>query len=249
MPADATEPSARAPRPTPDRRPLRPGPAEPRGGEAPGWASLLSGRFLVFDGPDGAGKSSQLRRFQAAAERDGLSVTAVREPGGTEVGERVRDLVLNYSDERHGAMDTRSEMLLFMASRAQLVAQRIRPALAAGKLVLADRFLSSTLAYQGSAGGLPLQEIRDVGHVALGGCQPDLVVIFDIDPATASARLNPLLDRVESRDAGYQERVRAGFLEQARADPGRHLLLDATAPEPAVQEALRAGLRDWFQRA
>ena len=209
---------------------------------APGWSAPLAGRFLVFDGPDGAGKSTQLRRFQAAAEADGLAVTAVREPGGTEVGEQVRGLVLDYADEQHGPMDTRAEMLLFMASRAQLVAQRIRPALARGRLVLADRFLSSTLAYQGTAGGLPLGEIRSVGEVALGGCRPDLVVLFDVDPVTAASRLNPLLDRVESRDAGYQERVRRGFREQAEADPGGHLLLDATAPEGEVQAALRAGV-------
>ncbi|BAM03191.1 dTMP kinase [Phycisphaera mikurensis] len=213
---------------------------------APGWSRPLAGRFLVFDGPDGAGKSTQLRRFQSAAEKDGLFVTTVREPGGTEVGERVRNLVLNYPDERCGAMDTRAEMLLFMASRAQLVAQRIRPALAAGHLVLADRFLSSTLAYQGTAGGLPLAEIRGVGEVALGGCRPDLVVIFDVDPVTASSRLNPLLDRVESRDAGYQERVRAGFLAQAEADPAGHLLIDATASESGVAATLRAGLAERF---
>ena len=213
---------------------------------APGWSRPLAGRFLVFDGPDGAGKSTQLRRFQSAAEKDGLFVTTVREPGGTEVGERVRNLVLNYPDERCGAMDTRAEMLLFMASRAQLVAQRIRPALASNHLVLADRFLSSTLAYQGTAGGLPLGEIRGVGEVALGGCTPDLVVIFDVDPVTASSRLNPLLDRVESRDAGYQERVRAGFLDQAAADPAGHFLLDATPAEVDVQAALRAGLCERF---
>lgn len=217
-------------------------PAAPTAPPPPGWSAPLAGRFLVFDGPDGAGKSTQLRRFQAAAEADGCAVTAVREPGGTEVGERVRELVLRYADDRFGPMDTRAEMLLFMASRAQLVARRIRPALAAGNLVLADRFLSSTLAYQGAAGGLPLAEIRAVGEVALGGCRPDLVVVFDVDPATASVRLNPLLDRVESRDAGYQERVRRGFQEQARADPTGHLLLDAAGPEEAVRAALLAGV-------
>ena len=215
----------------------------------PGWSRPLAGKFLVFDGPDGAGKSTQLRRFQAAAERDGLGVTAVREPGGTEVGEQVRKLVLHYADERHGRMDTRAEMLLFMASRAQLVAQRIRPALGAGRLVLADRFLSSTLAYQGSAGGLPLEEIRRVGEVALGGCEPDLVVIFDVDPRTAAARLNPLLDRVESRDAGYQERVRRGFVDQAEGEPDRHLLIDATGSANEVEAALQEGVRRRFARA
>ena len=126
------------------------------------------------------------------------------------------------------------------------MAQRIRPALAAGRLVLADRFLSSTLAYQGTAGGMPLDEIRSVGEVALGGCRPDLVVLFDVDLATASSRLNPLLDRVESRDAGYQERVRRGFLDQHAADPGGHLLLDATGTEAAVGAALRAAVAERF---
>jgi dTMP kinase len=129
-------------------------------------------------------------------------------------------------------------MLLYMASRAQLVAQRIAPAKAAGHLVLADRFVSSTLAYQGTAGGMPMSQILEVGRVAIGEHWPDRVVIFDVDEATAATRLNPLLDRMEMKGREYHARVRRGYLAQAEADPERHIIIDARADEDAVFDAL-----------
>ena len=156
----------------------------------------LAGRFVVFEGPDGSGKSTQFRRFSRACQDAGLTVCEVREPGGTYVGERIRAVLLDHADEEICLV---TEMLLYMASRAQLVEARIRPALARGELVLADRYVASTLAYQGAAGGLPLEDIRAVAQVATGGLTPDLTVIFDVDQATAASRLSPLLDRMESR--------------------------------------------------
>ena len=144
--------------------------------------SKLAGRFLVFDGPDGSGKSTQFRRFADEAAAGGLTVCEVREPGGTPVGEAVRKLLL---DPAYEGMDLTCEMLLYMASRAELVASRVKPALARGELVLADRFISSTLAYQGTAGGLSVDDIRAVGRVAVGETWPDTVVIFDVDTRTA----------------------------------------------------------------
>jgi len=189
------------------------------------WLRQLAGRFVVFDGPDGSGKSTQFRRFVQYAQDAGLTVTEVREPGGTEVGERIRQLLLDPTLGEE--MDVRCEMMLYMASRAQLVAHKIAPAKAAGHLVLADRFISSTLAYQGTAGGLAMNEILEVGKVAIGEHWPDVVVIFDVDQPTAAARLNPLLDRMEQKGEQYHARVRQGYRSQAEADPARHLVLDA----------------------
>ena len=144
----------------------------------PAWLSRLHGRFVVFDGPDGAGKSTQFRRFLRLVETAGITVCEVREPGGTHIGEEIRKVLL---DPANDDMDLRCEMLLYMASRAQLVAQRIRPAMEAGHCIMADRFISSTLTYQGTAGGLPIPDILRVGQIALGQCWPNLVVIFDVD--------------------------------------------------------------------
>jgi dTMP kinase len=204
------------------------------------WLPRLRGRFVVFDGPDGSGKSTQFRRFAAFVQAGGVEVCEVREPGGTAIGEQVRAILL---DPANHEMDVRCEMLLYMASRAQLVTQRIAPALAQRRLVLADRFISSTLAYQGTAGGLPVGDIRQVARIAVGQYWPDLVVVFDVDERTAAARLNPLLDRMEQKGVEYHRRVRQGYLDQARADPPRHLVIDATVDADAVFRRLLAGLR------
>lgn len=203
------------------------------------WVRNLAGKFLVFDGPDGSGKSTQFRRFAAFLREHGLSVCEVREPGGTTIGEQIRAVLL---DPANDSMDTRCEMLLYMASRAQLMAERIRPALARGECVLADRFISSTLAYQGAAGGMPLQEIMHIAQVAVGDRWPDLTVIFDVDTQTAARRLNPLLDRMERKGEEYHRKVRQGYLDQAKAEPTRHLVIDARPGADAVFMSLLAGM-------
>lgn len=205
----------------------------------------LGGRFIVFDGPDGSGKSTQFRRFCAAAESAGVTLCDVREPGGTEVGERIRAILL---DPIHSEMTVRTEMMLYMASRAQLVQQRIVPALAAGHLVIADRFISSTLAYQGSAGGLPREEIVAVGKAACGGVEPDLVVIFDVDDEVAASRLNPLLDRMEQKGAEFHRKVRQGYLSQVREWPDRYAVVDASQDADAVTRDLLAVVRQRLVR-
>lgn len=207
------------------------------------WQNALAGKFIVFDGPDGSGKSTQFRRFADFAREQGVKVCEVREPGGTPIGEQIRKILLDPSSE----MSLRCEMLLYMASRAQLVEEVIAPALANENLVLADRFISSTIAYQGAAGGLPLDEIMSVGNVAVGAHQPDLVVIFDVDEVTAAKRMaggtrksaappQPSLfaDRLELRGLDYQRRVRQGYLDQAAKTPERHLVLDASRDPDSV---------------
>lgn len=195
----------------------------------------LPGRFIVFDGPDGSGKTTQLTRLAAAARAAGLDPAVVRDPGGTHVGERIREILLEHSDEDIGA---RTEMLLYMASRAQLVAHRIAPALEAngrsGRFVLADRFYSSTLAYQGTAGGVPAEEIYQAALIACGKYRPDLTVIFDVDERTAATRLSPLLDRMEAKGRAFHARVRQGYIDQAHRDPDGVVLIDATRGEDAV---------------
>ena len=203
------------------------------------WTERLKGRFVVFDGPDGSGKSTQFERFTQMVQCGGVTVCRVREPGGTAIGEEIRKVLLDTSNDE---MDLRSEMLLYMASRAQLVAQRIAPALRRGELVLADRFISSTLAYQGTAGGLSQADIVRVGQIAVGSCWPDLVVVFDADEETAQSRLNPVLDRMEQKGKDFHSRVRSGYLDQARADPDRYLVIDSTADVQTVFSALIAGL-------
>ena len=216
-------------------------------------ADRLRGKFLVFDGPDGSGKSTQLSRFIPAAQAAGLTVCEVREPGGTHIGEEIRKVLLDAKHEQSHPIDLRCEMLLFMASRAQLIAQRVEPALKRGELVVADRFISSTLAYQGTAGGLELDDIYAVGEVALHEYWPDLVIVFDVDADTARARMNPLLrgkefdtskDRIESRGDAYHRKVRQGYHDQAALHPKHYLVIDATREPDPIYADLIAGIAD-----
>ncbi|MBX3321678.1 MAG: dTMP kinase [Phycisphaeraceae bacterium] len=195
----------------------------------------LRGRFIVLDGPDGSGKTTQFRRLVSEVRKAGLQLCEVREPGGTTIGEHIRQVLLSHHDE---PMSTRCEMLLYMASRAQLVERRIAPALAAGHLVLADRFVSSTIAYQGYAGGLPISEIHQAAAIATGGLTPNLVVIFDVDEDTAATRLNPLLDRMEAKGRAFHALVRQGYLTEARNHPDQYAVIDASPAEEIVWSSL-----------
>jgi dTMP kinase len=221
------------------------------------WLAALAGRFIAFEGPDGSGKSTQLKRLIEALGAQGLVVRHVREPGGTPIGERVRQLLLDTSSE----MTIRCEMLLYMASRAQLVEQTIRPALAKGEVVVADRFLSSTFAYQGAGGGVPAEEIEGVARCACGPTRPDLVLVFDVDEDTAARRtrgveatkgrrkpvpahLSTTLfdDRIELRGLEFRARVRQSYLAQAKAEPTRHIVLNAAQGPDEVWRDLHAAL-------
>ena len=206
------------------------------------WVRALAGKFIVFEGPDGSGKTTQYRRFADLARAHGVKVCEVREPGGTAISERIRDVLL---DVNHDEMSVRCETLLYMASRAQLVAERIVPALAKNELVLADRFVSSTLAYQGAAGGMSEEEIMHVAKVACGDVWPELVVIFDVDEQTAAHRMGLLLDRMEAKGAAFHRRVRDGYQHQAAVEPDRHLMIDARPGEDAVEASFLTALEGW----
>lgn len=192
---------------------------------------LLRGRFLAFEGPDGSGKSTQLARFADMARAGGVDVVMVREPGGTAIGEQIRSVLL---DPVNAGMTVQCEMLLYMASRAQLVEQEISPAIKGGALVLADRFVASTCVYQGLAGGMSMEEILDVARVATAGVMPDLNVVFDVDEATAAGRMNADRDRMELKGAEFHRRVQEGYRALARTHPEDTVIVDATAGADSV---------------
>jgi len=203
----------------------------------------LSGKFIVFDGPDGCGKTTQMKLLIAKLEEAGVKVRQLREPGGTPIGEQIRQILL--STKNHD-MDIRCEMLLYMASRAQLVHQQIRPALPAGECVVADRFTSSTLAYQGGGGGMNLDDIHQAAQIATDGIFPDLTIIFDLDTATTMSRLSSEKDRIEQRPFDYFERVRQNYLWQTTQWPTRYRTIDAAQPIPHVEQQVMKVLRDFF---
>jgi len=195
----------------------------------------LSGKFIVIDGGEGCGKSTQIALLRQAIESAGQAVVAVRDPGATRVGEMIRGILL---DPLNTDMAMRCEMMLYMAARAQLMRQTIVPALAAGACVLCDRFVSSTLAYQLGGDGLTVDEIRAVGNVAIGGRWPDLTIILDMPLEKSSARLQRARDRIEQRPAEYHQRVRDNFLAQANADPQRVRVVAADRTIQAVHEEM-----------
>ena len=209
-------------------------------------ARALAGKFLVFDGPDGSGKSTQLTMFLSATKRAGITVTEVREPGGTEIGEKIRDALLEHLDREE--MSLRCEMLLYMASRAQLCEQIVAPALERGDLVVADRFVASTFAYQGAAGGIPYSEIEAAAKIAMQDIAPDATLIFDVDQKTAASRLNPLLDRMEAKGAIFHAKVRDGYHSLVESDPDakRYLGVDATGTPDEVFANIKAVLERRF---
>ncbi|MGI5832733.1 MAG: dTMP kinase [Thermoguttaceae bacterium] len=178
--------------------------------EPVGEASMDSGFFLSIDGGDGAGKSFQAERLRDALLEKGFSVLLCRDPGSTRLGEAVREILLNT---RTMPISVRSEMLLFMAARAEMVHEAIIPALEKGSVVVADRFLLSTLVYQGIAGGLPLEEVMRVGEIAVRGRLPDLTILLDISAEAGMARINRPLDRIERKGLEFHKKVEAGYRE------------------------------------
>ncbi len=198
---------------------------------------MSAGFLLSFEGSEGCGKSTQIALLRARLEATGRSVVVLREPGGTELGESIRHL-LQHAKEG-AAMTPETELLLFAASRAQLVREKIRPLLEAGTFVILDRFLDSTTVYQGIARGLPLESVRAINHFAIGGTLPQLTLVLDMDSATAWQRIHQSgreLDRMESQPQSFFEKVRQGYLEVAQAEPERVKIIDASATPEAVHE-------------
>ncbi|SDP26461.1 dTMP kinase [Pseudomonas jinjuensis] len=197
----------------------------------------MTGLFVTLEGPEGAGKSTNREYLAARLREKGVDVVLTREPGGTPLAERVRELLLAPSDEPMAA-DT--ELLLMFAARAQHIAQVIRPALARGAVVLCDRFTDATYAYQGSGRGLPVERIAELERFVLGDLRPDLTLLFDlpVEVGLARAAARGRLDRFEQEGRAFFEAVRQTYLQRARADTARYRVIDATRPLDAVQAEL-----------
>jgi dTMP kinase len=203
------------------------------------------GLFISFEGSEGCGKSTQIARLAIRIRDSGREVITLREPGGTPIGEQIRNL-LQY-DEAGKAMTPEAEILLFAASRAQLVREVIRPALLRGAVVLCDRFLDSTTVYQGVARALAQEEVQAINGFAVGETLPDLTILLDLDAAEgrrrAAGRKGPK-DRMEQEDEGFYESVRQGYLELARAHPGRIAVIAAVGGEGEVEASITTVLRE-----
>ena len=203
----------------------------------------VAARFLTLEGIDGSGKSSQLSLLADWLRSLGLDVVTCRDPGATAAGDAVRNILLHREEIPLAAT---TEMFLYMAARAQLVAEVIRPALSRGAWVVSDRFLLSNIVYQGYAGGLDPEVVRQIGATATGGLAPDLVLWLDVDLVTAAARMQRDLDRLESRGDLFRERLRAGYRAEAAASPQRIREVDAVGEPGDVARRLQAAVRAAF---
>ena len=184
----------------------------------------LQGKFIVFDGGEGCGKTSQTQLLKDVLEKAGLRPMLVRDPGSTRIGEMIRAILL---DPDHDEMSMRCEMLLYMAARAQLMAETILPALAAGQVVISDRFVSSTLSYQLGGDGLAAAEIRATADIAVKGRWPDVTLILDMPIDRSISRVKRAKDRIEQRSMEYHAMVRKNYLDQAAQMPDRYQVIAA----------------------
>jgi dTMP kinase len=194
--------------------------------------------FVTFEGLDGSGKSTQAELLRARLEEDGLEVVATREPGGTELGEGIRDLVLHG-----GHVGPWAEALLYVAARAQLVDDVIRPALERGASVICDRYVDSSVAYQGAGRELGLERVLDLNLAAVGGLLPDRTFLLELDPKEVSSRIRRHFDRLEREGDDFRARTAAGYRELAARFPERIVVLDATRPAEELAEEVYGALR------
>ena len=197
----------------------------------------MPGLFITFEGGEGCGKSTQIELLAKSLSEEGAKVHQTREPGGTKLGEAIRNLLQHeYAGE---GMCPEAELLLFTASRAQIVRELIQPALERGEIVLCDRFMDSTTVYQGVARAIDAGQVAQINQFATGGLKPDLTILLDLTPETGMARVharsNGQLDRMEKEDLSFFNEVRRGYLELAEADPDRFLVLDASRPIETLQ--------------
>ena len=203
--------------------------------------------FISIDGIDGCGKSTQVERLASRLRQQGHDVFTCRDPGSTPLGEAVRGILLNRHDL---AICRMSEMLLFMAARTQMVQEMIQPALESNKIVVTDRFLLSTIVYQGYAGKIAVTDIENVGVVATAGILPELCFVLDLPLDVAKSRMSDReADRMERMGTDYHEQVRQGFLSHAKTDPQRFIVLDATQPIDAVADQIHEIIADALRKS
>ena len=185
---------------------------------------MMQGLFITFEGPDGCGKTTQMKLLAEYFEKKGKEVVLTREPGGKGLGEKVREILLNYD----GEVSDRCESFLFLADRAQNIDIIVNPAVKEGKIVLCDRHIDSTVAYQGYGRGLNIDRINMLNNLATNVKKPDLTLVFDVDVETSMKRVGKEKDRMESAGIDFHNRVRKGYLELAKQEPKRIKVLDAT---------------------
>ena len=194
------------------------------------------GLFITFEGSEGSGKSTQIKLVRRYLEKKGARVLFLREPGGTKISEKIRRILLDVGS---AGMGDECETLLYMAARAQLVKETIAPALKKGMIVLCDRFLDSTLAYQGYGSGVSIEWIKKIGGFATRGICPDLTFFFDIDAQEGLKRIQRAKDRIEQRALAYHERVRQGYLELARREPARIKVIQGSKDKDEIHWIVR----------
>lgn len=204
----------------------------------------MPGLFVSLDGLDGCGKSTQMRLLADALNQAGHKVVTCVDPGGTEVGKTLREILLHHK----GHLGMRCEALLFMASRAQLVDEVISPALAQGCVVISDRYLLANVVYQGYAGGLNREDLRATGVLSTGGVMPDLTVVLDVPVRLARQRIQRPADRMEQRPDSFFENVRQGFLTEAAALPNQILVLDASRDKQIIHGEILARVEALIRR-
>ena len=194
--------------------------------------------FITLEGPEGSGKTSQIKELDAYLQSLGYEVLTTREPGGTDIGDQIRQVLVRLENQ---GLHPRTEILLFLAARAQLVEQVIKPALAAGKVVLCDRYGDSTLAYQGYGHGLNMDALRSMLAFATDQLKPDLTLLLDLDVETGLQRKRKEAEwnRLDAYEVAFHQRVRAGYLALCAQEPERWRVVDASAPKEAVQLAMR----------
>jgi dTMP kinase len=203
--------------------------------------------FITLEGPEGSGKTSHIPPLVAFLREQGHSVFPTREPGGTSIGEQIREVI---HDLKNAEMHPRTETLLYQAARAQIVEEVIKPRLAAGEIVLSDRYFDSTIAYQGYGHGQPLEQVRQLVGYATGGLTPDLTILLDLDVELGLQRKSKQQEwnRLDAYTVDFHKRVRAGYLELAAAEASRWRVVDASQGWQAVQETLRATILDLLKK-
>lgn len=197
---------------------------------------MKKGLFITFEGADGCGKTTQMKLFAEYLKKQNIDVILTREPGGKGLGEKVREILLNYD----GPVSDRCESFLFLADRAQNIDIIVNPAVSQGKVVLCDRHIDSTVAYQGYGRGLDIERINKLNEIATNGKKPDLTFVFDIDVETSMQRVGKEKDRMESAGIEFHNRVRKGYLELAKQEPQRIKVLDATKSINEIHEGVIA---------
>jgi dTMP kinase len=206
----------------------------------------MKGKFITFEGIDGSGKSTQLRLTVEKLSSLGFPVVKTREPGGTVLGEWIREILLDPSVDE---LDCTTEVLLYASARSQLVKETIKPALERGALVVSERFADSTVAYQGYGLGLPIDSITAINAFACNGVSPDLTLLFDVDPELARSRIQSRrVDRIECRDIEYYRRVQEGYLAIARREPDRVKIMDASVSIEEVKKQVSRIILDFVRR-